>query len=119
MVLEYVGASALGDVRAAATPSGLQTVVLSRGLEEVASFASLSARQAAAAAEPVRLLLACELVAAVRAVRAKKVLPYNETLARALAECADLPAGFEDRDLTGDVELASQLLARLAGLLPD
>ena len=119
MVLEYVGASALGDVRAAATPSGLQTVVLSRGLEEVASFASLSARQAAAAAEPVRLLLACELVAAVRAVRAKKVLPFNETLARALAECADLPAGFEDRDLTGDVELASQLLARLAGLLPD
>ena len=119
MVLEYVGASALGDVRAAATPSGLQTVVLSRGLEEVASFASLSARQAAAAAEPVRLLLACELVAAVRAVRAKKVSMDNEHLARALAACAELPQGLEDRDLTGDIELASRMLPRLADLLAD
>jgi histidine ammonia-lyase len=119
MVLEYVGASALGDVRAAATPSGLQTVVLSRGLEEVASFASLAARQAAAVAEPVRLLLACELVAAVRALRAKRISPDNDLLARALAACADLPRGVEDRDLTGDVELATQLLPGLATQLPD
>jgi histidine ammonia-lyase len=118
MVLEYVGASALGDVRAAATPSGLQTVVLSRGLEEVASFASLAARQAAAVAEPVRLMLACELVAAVRALRAKEISPDNELLARALATCADLPDGVEDRDLTGDVEHASRLLPALAALLP-
>jgi histidine ammonia-lyase len=119
MVLEYVGASALGDVRAAATPSGLQTVVLSRGLEEVASFASLAARQAAAVAEPVRLLLACELVAAVRALRAKEASLDNKLLARALAACADLPDGVEDRDLTGDVELATRALPELAALLPD
>jgi histidine ammonia-lyase len=118
MVLEYVAASALGDQRAAATPSGLQTVVLSRGLEEVASFASLSARQAATAVGPVRLLLACELVAAVRALRAKRVAPDNEHLAEALALCADLPQGLEDRDLTRDVELAAGLLARLAAVLP-
>jgi histidine ammonia-lyase len=119
MVLEYVSASALGDVRVAATPSGLQTVVLSRGLEEVASFASLAARQAAAVAEPIRLLLACELVAAVRALRSKKFSPDNELLARALAMCAGLPEDMADRDLTDDVDLASRVLPGLAVLLAD
>lgn len=46
MILEYVGASALGALRATATPAGLQTVVLSQGVEEDASFASLAAGQA-------------------------------------------------------------------------
>jgi histidine ammonia-lyase len=119
MVLEYVSASALGDVRVAATPSGLQTVVLSRGLEEVASFASLAARQAAAVAEPIRLLLACELVAAVRALRSKKFSPDNDLLARALAMCAELPEDMADRDLTDDVDLASRVLPGLAVLLAD
>jgi histidine ammonia-lyase len=119
MVLEYVGASALGDVRAAATPSGLQTVVLSRGLEEVASFASLAARQAAAVYEPIRLLLACELVAALRALRAKSVAPSNDLLARALEICAELPASLEDRDLTGELETARLLVPQLAGVLAE
>jgi histidine ammonia-lyase len=119
MVLEYVSASALGDVRVAATPTGLQTVVLSRGLEEVASFASLAARQAAAVAEPMRTLLACELVAAVRAVRSKKFSTDNELLDRALALCAELPEDLTDRDLTEDIDLASQLLPGLAALVPD
>ena len=118
MVLEYVGGSALGEVRAAATPAGLQSVVLSRGLEEDASFASLAARQATGVAEPLSALLACELVAAVRALRLKKGSPGNELLARALAVCADLPDGLEDRDLTGDVELASRVLPQLAAVLP-
>jgi histidine ammonia-lyase len=118
MVLEYVGASALGSVRAAATPAALQAVVLSRGLEEAASFASLAARQATEAAEPLRVLLGCELVAAVRALRAKKVTPGNELLGRAFDACAELPDHLADRDLTGDVELAAGLLPALAALLP-
>ena len=119
MVLEYVSASALGDVRVAATPTGLQTVVLSRGLEEVATFASLAARQAAAVAEPIRTLLACELVAAVRALRSKKFSPDNELVDRALAMCAELPEDLTDRDLTEDVDLASRVLPGLAALVPD
>jgi histidine ammonia-lyase len=119
MVLEYVSASALGAVRAAATPSSLQTVVLSRGLEEVASFASLAARQAAVVAEPVRTMLACELVAAVRALRSKKFAADNELLDRALGICAELPDDMADRDLTEDVDLAGRLLPGLADLLPD
>jgi histidine ammonia-lyase len=117
MVLEYVAASALGDLRAAATPAGLQTVVLSRGVEEDASFASLAARHAASATGDLRILLACELVAAVRAVRARGVPPPSEQLARALAACAELPDGLEDRDLSGDIQLAERMLAALAGLV--
>jgi histidine ammonia-lyase len=117
MVLEYVGASALGAVRAAATPAALQAVVLSRGLEEAASFASLAARQATDVAEPLRVLLGCELVAAVRALRAKQVVPGNALLRRALDSCAALPDDVADRDLTGDVELATSLLPVLAALL--
>ena len=45
MMLEYVAASALADLRLAALPSGTQSVVLSRGVEEDASFASHSARR--------------------------------------------------------------------------
>jgi histidine ammonia-lyase len=118
MLLEYVGGSALGEVRATAGPAGLQSVVLSLGLEEDASFASLAAHQAISVVGPVSALLACELVGAVRAVRAKKSPPANELLARALASCTDLVDDLADRDLTGDIELAGRLLPRLAALLP-
>jgi histidine ammonia-lyase len=117
MVLEYVAASALGDLRAAATPAGLQAVVLSRGVEEDASFASLAARQAASAVGNLRIMLACELVAAVRALRLRGIAPASEPLGRALAACADLPGGLEDRNLSGDVQLAEQVLPALPELL--
>ncbi len=116
MVLEYVAASALGDLRAAATPAGPQSVVLSRGVEEDASFASLAARQAAAAVGALRVLLACELVAAVRAVRARGLTPAGP-VSRALQMCADLPVERVDRDLTDDVGHAEGRLPALAGLL--
>jgi histidine ammonia-lyase len=81
-------------------------VVLSRGLEEDASFASLAARQALEAVEPLRAVLACELVAAVRALRMRG-LPVPE-------EVAALPCDTADRDLTGDLETACALLDDLA-----
>jgi histidine ammonia-lyase len=102
MIAEYVAASALGTLRVLATVTGTQTVVLSRGLEEDASFASLAARQALDAVEPLRAVLACELVGAVRALRMRR-LPVP-------AEVAGLPTGTADRDLTGDLELACSLL---------
>jgi len=117
MVLEYVAASALGDLRAAATPAGLQAVVLSRGVEEDASFASLAARQATSAVGNLRIMLACELVAAVRALRLRGISPASEPLAFALAACADLPGSPEDRNLSGDVQLAEQVLPALAELV--
>lgn len=117
MILEYVAAGALGRLRAAAVPAGLQTVVLSHGVEEDASFASLAAQQALEAVDPLRTLLACELVAAVRALRLGGLVPASGPLCRALECCAGLPAQLADRDLSGDIEIAEVALEQLAGLL--
>jgi len=117
MILEYVGASALGSLRAAATPAGLQTVVLSQGVEEDASFASLAAEQALDAVPNLRALLGCELVAAVRALRLAGIMPPGRTLRRALDLCADLPDEVTDRDLSADIKIAEKLLPELADLL--
>ena len=54
MIVEYSAASALAELRALATPAGLQVVTLSRGVEEDASFATLAARQALEAATRYR-----------------------------------------------------------------
>jgi histidine ammonia-lyase len=119
MVVKYVVASALAEIRALASPASLQSVTLSRGVEEDASFASLAASQAAQAAIRLRTVLAGELVAAVRCLRlrarpaaAEATLPAG--LQAAWVAVAELPGGTEDRDLTADLELAEQLLRRLA-----
>jgi histidine ammonia-lyase len=117
MILEYVGASALGRLRSLATPAGLQTVVLSQGVEEDASFASLAAGQALDAGPHLSALLGCELVAAIRALRLADAAPTSVTLRHALDLCAGLPAGIGDRDLSADIELAEKLLPELAALL--
>jgi histidine ammonia-lyase len=110
MITEYVAADALGGLRALATPTGVQTVSLSRGVEEDASFASLAARHALAAVDAYRTLVACELVAAVRGLR------LRGRAAAGLAECAVLPDQVADRDLTQDIRTAEQLLPALAAL---
>ena len=117
MILEYVGASALGGLRAAATPAGLQSVVLSQGVEEDASFASLAASQALEAVDYLRTLLGCELVAAVRALRLGGTTPAGAALRRAMDVCAELPDEVADRDLSADIEIAEKLLPGLARLL--
>jgi histidine ammonia-lyase len=118
MMLEYVAASALARLRTAATPVGLQAVVLSRGMEDDASFASLAARQAIDVAEGLRVMLGCELVAAVRALRQSGDPPLSGRLERAVAVTrAELPEGFADRDLSADIERAQELMGSLAELL--
>ena len=116
MVVEYVAAAALGDLRAAAAPASTQSITLSRGIEDTASFASLAARQLLTAAERYEVVVACELVAAVRAVRLSAV-QLSAPQARAVELCAQLPAGAEDRDLTPDLDTAQQLIPALAELV--
>jgi histidine ammonia-lyase len=118
MMLEYVAASAMGELRAASTPPGHQTVVLSRGVEEDASFASQAARQATTIVDDLAILLACELVAAVRAVRLRQISPPSALLAKALVECEALPDASNDRDLSPDLTLAAEMLPALAATLP-
>ena len=94
MVVEYVAATALGDLRAAAAPASTQAITLSRGIEDTASFASLAARQLLTAAERYELLVACELVAALRAVRIGRP-ELTEPQQQAVEVCAGLPPVLE------------------------
>jgi len=114
MVVEYVAASALGAIRAAAIPAGLQTVTLSRGVEDDASFASLAATQCLEIAHRYQLLLACELLMAVRANRMRLDHPGAGRIGVAMELCAELPTDLTDRDLTGDLAIAFELIPALA-----
>jgi histidine ammonia-lyase len=99
----------------------VQSVTLSRGVEEDASFASLAALNALTAAQTYRTLVACELVAAVRAVRMRQDRDRDRdsgpALHRALELCGALEPAVVDRDLTPDIEVAATFLDALAGLL--
>ncbi|WP_200307810.1 aromatic amino acid ammonia-lyase [Streptomyces adelaidensis] len=121
MILEYAAGAALGDLRAFSAPASLGHAVLSRGVEEQASFASLAARQTLRACGAYRLVVGCELVAAVRALRQRDLRPDPELpvgRAMELAEAA-LDAEQADRPLTGDVNAAAVLLDRFTEIWTD
>ncbi|MEU6665403.1 aromatic amino acid lyase [Streptomyces sp. NPDC046727] len=114
MILEYTANSALAELRSnAAAPASAGHAVLSHGLEEAAGFAGQAARQTERAGAAYATLLACELVAAVRALRLHPVPPPVPALTLAASA---LPAALEDRPLTGDITIATELLPRLAEL---
>lgn len=117
MILEYVAHDALAALRQAALPVTLGTAVVSRGVEDHASFATQAARQAGEAAAAYRHVLACELVAAVRALRIRPAdlmdLPIRDAFD--LAD-AVLDADLADRPLSADLEAAASLLDKLAGI---
>ncbi|MEV5568922.1 aromatic amino acid lyase [Spirillospora sp. NPDC052269] len=119
MILEYVAHSALADVRRQAAPAALGSAVLSRGLEEHAGFATQSARATGEAAAAYRIGLACELVAAVRALRMQGRAPSGGPLREAFDRAAAvLPESVADRPLDADIAIAADLVPDLARLLP-
>ncbi|AZP18346.1 histidine ammonia-lyase [Streptomyces aquilus] len=118
MILEYAAGAALGDLRAFSAPASLGHAVLSRGVEEQASFASLAARQTLRACGAYRLVVGCELVAAVRALRQRDhapdpALPVGRALELAFSVLDEDQA---DRPLTGDVTTAAALLDRFTDI---
>jgi histidine ammonia-lyase len=118
MILEYVSQSAIADIRRLAAPAALGSAVLSRGVEEHAGFSTQSARATTDVIPAYRIVLACELVAAVRALRLRGIRPAGRTLADAFELAAGvLPADTSDRPLDGDVAAAQRLLPELAALL--
>jgi len=119
MMLEYLAASALADLRASASPASLGSVTLSRGMEEHASFASQAAVQLLETADAYATALACELLAAVRAVRMRKLPVPASGWGAVLEACSELGHSTEDRDLTADLVQAEQLLPALATLAGD
>ncbi|MFG2379866.1 aromatic amino acid ammonia-lyase [Streptomyces avermitilis] len=114
MILEYAAGAALGDLRAFSAPASLGHAVLSRGVEEQASFASLAARQTLRACDAYRLVVGCELVAAVRALRQRGLRPDPELPVGRALELAESVLDPEpaDRPLTDDVTAAAALLDR-------
>ncbi|MEU3784437.1 aromatic amino acid ammonia-lyase [Streptomyces sp900129855] len=118
MILEYAAAAALGDLRAFSAPASLGHAVLSRGVEEQASFASLAARQTLRACAAYRLVVGCELVAAVRALRQRELRPEPGLPAARALESAEavLDADQADRPLTDDVSAAARLLDRFTDI---
>jgi histidine ammonia-lyase len=118
MILEYAAGAALGDLRAFSAPASLGHAVLSRGVEEQASFASLAARQTLRACGAFRLVVGCELVAAVRALRQRDLRPDPELPTGRALELAEavLDAEQADRPLTDDVTAAAALLDRFTDI---
>ncbi|MGI9009218.1 MAG: aromatic amino acid lyase, partial [Streptosporangiaceae bacterium] len=80
MILEYVSQSAIADMRRLAAPAALGSAVLSRGVEEHAGFSTQSARATTDVVDAYRVVLACELVAAVRALRLRGAGPHQPGL---------------------------------------
>jgi histidine ammonia-lyase len=120
MILEYVAHAAIADIRRLAAPAALGGAVLSRGVEDHAGFSTQSARATTEAVAAYRLVLACELVAAVRALRMAAVRPAGELLGQAFAMAAAvLPADPADRPLDSDLAAAQDLLSGLASLLAE
>jgi histidine ammonia-lyase len=55
------------------------------------------------------VVLACELVAAVRCVRMRSIEP-PPGLGPAMSDCARLDPDLSDRDLTNDLDVAGEIL---------
>lgn len=119
LILEYVSHSAIADIRRLAAPAALGSAVLSRGVEEHAGFSTQSARATTEVIAAYRVVLACELIAAVRALRLRDIRPAGSMLAGAHAlAAAALPADTADRPLDADLAAAQQLLPGFAALSP-
>jgi histidine ammonia-lyase len=112
LVLEYTAHAAAAEVRSLVTPVAAQTVSVSRGVESHSSLAPIAARRAHETLEALRVLVATELVVAVRALRLAGQTPAGTGTRRLYAAAAErLDPDMRDRPLHPDVEIARQLIA--------
>jgi histidine ammonia-lyase len=112
LVLEYTAHSAAAEVRSLVTPVAAQTVSVSRGVESHSSLAPTAARRADEALQALRVLVATELVVAVRALRLAGHEPVGAGTAPLYrAAAARLDPDLHDRPLHPDVEAARELIA--------
>jgi histidine ammonia-lyase len=115
MILENAAHDALAELRNAAMPAGLGHAVLSRGVEDHTPFTSQAARQVARAGDALQLVLATELVGAMRTLRLRGLIPAAGTPLDALYALAEvLDPDTTDRSTTADVHAAVNLLPAFA-----
>jgi histidine ammonia-lyase len=119
MMVEYVAAGAIAEIRNAAQPASVGSLVLSRGAEEDATFAPQATLQLERSVAAYRVLLCCELVGAVRLLRQRGLADvFTGAIGEALTLAAELPRSDEDRDLRGDLSAAQSILDALGRLVP-
>jgi histidine ammonia-lyase len=113
LVLEYTAHAAAAEVRSLVTPVAAQSVSVSRGVESHSSLAPIAARRAHETIAALRVVVATELVVAVRALRLAGQKPVGAG-AQALwtAACERLSDELTDRPLHPDVEAARALIER-------
>jgi histidine ammonia-lyase len=111
LVLEYTAHAAVAEVRSLVTPVAAQTVSVSRGVESHSSLAPIAARRAHETVRVLRVVVATELVVAMRALRLAGQEPVGAGT-RALWEVASerLDPDLKDRPLHPDVESARLLI---------
>jgi histidine ammonia-lyase len=118
MMVEYVAAGAIAEIRNAAQPAAAGTLVLSRGAEEDATFASQGVQQLERSIGAYRVLLCCELVGAMRLLRQRGLENrFGGVVGETVALASVLPRNVEDRDLRGDIALAESVLDDIGGLV--
>jgi histidine ammonia-lyase len=114
MMLEYTAQAAAVEVRSLAAPMATQGVWAALGVESHASLAATAARRTAQVLEPMRILVASELVVAMRALAMIGRTPRGAgTQALFQAAAGALSAGLEDRAFGRDVHSAVDLLGGL------
>jgi histidine ammonia-lyase len=111
LMLEYTAHSAAAEVRSLVTPVAAQTVSVSRGVESHSSLAPIAARRAGETLQALRVVVATELVVAVRALRLAGHEPLGAGTRRLFdAAAAQLDPEMGDRPLHPDVEAARVLI---------
>jgi histidine ammonia-lyase len=114
LITEYIAQSALAELRHLANPDSLGGAVVSRGTEEHASFATQSAWHTSSFEAAYETVLACELVAAVRALRQQGGILEAGPLHDVYAEVSVLlDPSTDDRSVEADVALARAYLKNL------
>jgi histidine ammonia-lyase len=113
MMLEYTAHEAAAEVRSLAMPVALQAVSVARGVESHGSLAPVALRRAEEALAAMRVLVATELVIAMRALRLGGRTSAAALFARAAAVLDD---DLRDRPLHPDVTAATALIGAWAAV---
>ena len=116
LALEFVAHDGVASLRHTSLPAALGSAVISRGLEDHASFCTHAARLASTAVPALRAVLAAELVAAVRALAMQKGPDAGYPIRDAydLARTS-LDPDLADRPLSADLDVAGRLLDAYGG----
>jgi histidine ammonia-lyase len=111
LVVEYTAHAAAAEVRSLVTPVAAQSVSVSRGVESHSSLAPIAARRAHETLDALQVLIATELVVAVRALRLADHHPTGAGPQRLFTEAAArLDPDLRDRPLHRDIEAARSMI---------